>query len=129
MLKRDDVLRMAEEVGIVFREFRAGDNKTILSDGSKTLEVFEAFAAAAYAAGKAAEREARIEAQRTLQQVQEQMQRAGVVATKEAYRRGVEDEREACARMCDDMEKAANEPKWAIWTAEGEVSAAIRARK
>ena len=31
------------------------------------------------------------------------MQRAGVVATKEAYQRGVDAEREACAKACEDV--------------------------
>ncbi|HEX5362380.1 MAG TPA: hypothetical protein VFW49_15040 [Fluviicoccus sp.] len=85
MLNRDDIIRLAREAGF--------DSKRdlVLVDTIEITPTLERFAAAAYAAGQAAERE-------------------------------------ACARMCDDMEKAANEPKWAIWTAEGEVSAAIRAR-
>lgn len=48
--------------------------------------------------------ESRKEAQRTLQQVQQQMQRAGVIATKDAYQRGVAAEREACAKVCETAE-------------------------
>ena len=94
-MTRDEIISMAQT---------AGFSPPASADGYMGIAYdynLQRFAAAIYAAGQAAEREARIEAQRTLQQVQEQMQRAGVAATKEAYRRGVENERDACAKVCE----------------------------
>lgn len=44
---------------------------------------------------------ARDEAQRALRHVRDQMQHAVELTTKDAFRRGVESEREACAQVCE----------------------------
>lgn len=59
--------------------------------------------------------ESRKEAQRTLQQVQQQMQRAGVIATKDAYQRGVEAE---CVRSYQHMQKLEQDAARYRWLRE-----------
>ena len=122
MLTRSDIIRLALGAGgslMPAYDYGAASDRMILQLDS--LERFAALVAAS-------ERESRIAAQTELQHVQQLTQQA-VLATKVAYKRGVEAgaaaEREACADICDDLHW-----NWRIGDTSGpkECADAIRAR-
>lgn len=92
-MTRDDVLRMAEESGF---------GRLLPARGSLPAcwHRLKQFADAAYAAGQAAEREACKAAQLETIALPEELAKRDMKAEKEAYQRGVRDEREACASLC-----------------------------
>lgn len=72
---------------------------------------------------------ARDEAQRALQHVRDQMQHAVELTTKDAFRRGVESEREECAKLCDaEVWHATKRDGSSAGVAAGNCASAIRSR-
>lgn len=128
-MTRDDIIRLAREAGflvnqpspelvecmehfanLVVADFLERTGQYVTNDASREAAIAEAVAK---------EREARIAAQTELQRVQQLTQQAGVLATKVAYARGVEAEREACAVLATSV-------PWNYTHAD--IAAAIRAR-
>lgn len=92
-MTRDDVIRMAREAG--FSQYQLGG----------MFDVYlESFAYAAYAAGQASEREASKAAQLETIALREELTKRAMRAEKEAYQRGVRDEREVCAKVVEDTD-------------------------
>lgn len=89
-MTRDDIISMAREAG--FSQYQLGG----------MFDVYlEQFAAAAYAAGQAAERETRKAAQLETIALRQELTNRAMQAEKEAYQRGVRDEREMCAKIAE----------------------------
>lgn len=101
-MTRDDVIRMAREAG--FNVGCDAGGEYVAPQYLDSVGTLVRLANAAYAAGQSAEREARIKAQTELEQLREDMTKRAMLAEKEAYRRGVEAERAACAKLCDEYE-------------------------
>lgn len=95
MLTRDDVIRMAREAGFPFNKYGMlhGDE-----DGEiEADKMFERF----YDLAVLHERESRKAAQLETIELREELTKRAMQAEKEAYQRGVRDEREACASLCN----------------------------
>jgi hypothetical protein len=119
-MTREDVIRMAREAD-VFTE----DGYCI----TVTLEVAERFAALAFEAGAAAERN-KLAAWMTQYgfatghgDTMEQLCDALGTEIVDSIKCEVEAEREECAKVCEDIDEYEHEEDWATWCAE-----AIRAR-
>lgn len=69
---------------------------------------------------------ARDEAQRALQHVRDQMQHAVELTTKDAFRSGVDSERDACSKLCEQMSDDIASPLYSA--AANDCAIAIRAR-
>lgn len=95
MISKCDAIRLAREAGLEVGRDAGGEYVAPqYSDSVGTLVRFAALVAAA-------EREARKAAQLEAIALREELTKHATQAEKDAYHRGVRDEREACARVCD----------------------------
>lgn len=121
MLSRDDIIRMAQ---------LAGFSPPVSADGYMGLaydDNLQRFAAAAYAAGQAAERETRQAAQLETIALREELTKRAMQAEKDAYQRGVRDGIEQCAKFFEGIE-GMDHPGFVVATKE-HIACAIRSLK
>lgn len=109
MLSQQQIIALAVEAG--FDDITPWLDAENVEQGqidaaNRWIERMTAFAALV----SAKETQARQAAQLELEQYRNEAQQRAGVLIKEAYQRGVRDEREACAKVCDEKSDTSNTP-------------------